>query len=287
MKILGIDLESNHHDPETAKITEFAFVLFDTELGQPLELETYLVKEVGIEPLSELIIRITGITDGMIEEHGESPFFVISRFLRMYAKADYVLAHNGTNFDRPLVRNFLKRYLSEGEAQLVTPKPWIDSLVDVDYPEECSHRSMTYLQGFYSLVNPFKHRALTDILTTLTILHKNFSWSDIVEISKSPFLRFIAEVDYHERDVAKDARFKWDAARKIWFRDIKKVFVDRKAISFEFKHGAVWLDAGEEKCAKELTNSKCVCKPCAAARYQQYIAQRDQELKERQAALRT
>lgn len=236
MLILGLDFESDHFDPETTKVTELGLVLWDTELKQPVEFYSSLVKEVGRSPLSDKIVQITGITDAMIEKYGKSPFEVLDNFLKMYAKADYVLAHNGTNFDRPLMRNFLKRYLSEGEQKLLYPKHWIDSLTDVDYPEVCSHKNMTYLQGFYKVVNPFAHRAVTDVLTMLTIFDKNFKWEDLIEISHSPTLRFIAQVDYHNRDVAKDAGFKWDGQKRIWFKDIKQIFVERKGIAFDFKH---------------------------------------------------
>lgn len=236
MLLLGLDTETNHYDPSIAKVTELGAVLWDTDLGQPLELQSDLVREVGLEKLPPEIIEITGITDDMVAKYGKSPFDAISKFLTMYQKADYVVAHNGTNFDRPLMRNFMLRYLSEGELKLLTPKHWIDTLTDVDYPKLCSHRSMTYLQGFYKTVNPFPHRAVTDVLTMLTIMQNNFKWEDILEISYSPTLRFIAEVDYHNRDVAKDAGFKWDSVKRIWFRDMKQIFVERKGITYDFKH---------------------------------------------------
>jgi len=236
MLILGLDLESDHYDPQTTKITEVGLVLWDTELRCPVEIYSSLVKEVGLEPLSQKIIEITGITDAMIEKYGRDPAEVIRSFFELYSKADYILAHNGNNFDRPLFRNFLGRYLPEEMLKTITPKPWIDSLTDADYPDVCSHKNMTYLQGFYKVVNPFAHRAVTDVLTMLTIFDKNFSWEEMIEISKSPMLRFIADVDFHNRDVAKDAGFRWEAAKRIWYKDVKKYFVDKKGIKFDFKH---------------------------------------------------
>lgn len=234
MLILGLDTETDHYDPLTAKVTEIGAVLFDTVTRQPVEIESHLIREVDLQPLSEKIIKITGITDDMIAKHGKRPIDVIKRFLMLYEKADYVLAHNGNGFDRPLMRAFFGRYLTEGELKLLTPKHWIDSLTDVPYEEECKQRSMTYLQGYYKLVNPFQHRALTDILTTLTIVDQNFNWDEIVTISKSPTLTYIANVDYHNRDVAKEAGFKWDAAERKWKKSIKKYFVERDNISFSF-----------------------------------------------------
>jgi len=236
MLILGLDFESDHFDPETTKATELGLVLWDTAISQPVEIYSSLIKEVGREPLSQKITDITGITDAMIDAYGKSPFEIIDNFLKMYAKADYVLAHNGNNFDRPLMRNFLVRYLSDEYKKLLTPKHWLDSLTDIDYPDTCSHKNMTYLQGFYKVVNPFSHRAITDVLTMLTIVDKNFDWQEIVEISHSPTMRFIAQVDYHNRDVAKDAGFKWDSTKRIWFKDMKKIFIEKKGVAFDFKH---------------------------------------------------
>lgn len=236
MLILGLDTESDHYDPETTKVTELGLVLWDTELHCPVEIYSSLVKETGLEPLSQKIIDITGITDDMIAKYGKDPAIVIRDFLELYAKADFILAHNGTNFDRPLMRNFLSRYLPPEILATLRPKEWIDSLTDADYPDVCTHKNMTYLQGFYKVVNPFAHRAVTDVLTMLTIFDKNFQWEEMIEISRSPMLRFIAQVDFHNRDVAKDAGFRWEAAKRIWYKDIKKYFVEKKKISFDFKH---------------------------------------------------
>lgn len=274
MLIMGVDTESNHFDPELARMTEFGMVLWDTELGLPVEIESHIVKEVDLGPLSDKIIELTGITNKMVEDYGKSPYVVFDRFMRMYSKADYMLAHNGNNFDRPFIKNFFNRYLTDDEKKLLYPKHWIDSLTDVDYPDICSHRSMTYLQGFYGILNPFKHRAVTDILTTLTILHKNFDWNDILELSKSPTLRFIAEVDYHDRDVAKDQKFKFTKVPyNAWYRDIKKLLVDRKNITkdFNFKYGVVKPDW---TCAKEFEEYRCLCKECQDQRYREYVAKR-------------
>jgi DNA polymerase-3 subunit epsilon len=283
MLILGLDTETNHYDPAHAKVTEFGAVLWDTDLGQPVEIYSDLVKEVGLGPLPPEIVEITGITDDMIERFGKSPFKVISKFLTLYAQADYVMAHNGNGFDRPLVRNFMGRYLTEGEAKLITPKHWLDSLTDVDYPKLCSHKSMTYLQGFYKIVNPFPHRAVTDVLTMLTIAQTHWDWNDIILMSHSPTLRFIAEVDYHNRDVAKDAGFKFmnepSIGRKHWYKDMKKLIVDRKEITYDFKHGAVLLENNEYKCAKGLVN-RCLCNGCKLERTEKLL----QEAREAKAA---
>lgn len=236
MLILGLDTETNHYDPQIAKITEIGGVLWDTDLGQPLEFQSDLILETDIGTLPPEIVEITGITDGMLAKYGKDPYQAIINFKLLYDKADVIVAHNGTNFDRPLMRNFLCRYLNQEQLSAFSSKHWIDTLTDVDYPKLCSHRSMTYLQGFYKTVNPFPHRAVTDVLMMLTIIQNNFKWEDILDISYSPTLRFIAEVDYHNRDVAKDAGFKWDSARRIWFKDIKKIFVERKNIAFDFKH---------------------------------------------------
>ena len=268
MIILGIDVETDHYDPQIARVTEVGLALFDTDEHQFISMESWLVKEVGAAPLSDDIIEITGITQKMVDVYGESSEFVISRVLNYVSRADVVLAHNGNLFDRPLMRAWMGRYLTDEQKLSLRPKHWIDSLTDLDYPKFCSHRSMTYLQGFYGIMNPFKHRALTDILTTMTIIDKNFDWADVLKISHSRTIRFIAQVDYQDRELAKMQKFKWDAPRKMWHFDAKEILAARKlmAANFNFSFGAVYL--GENNVHECIGESvyKCLCDRCEKQR---------------------
>lgn len=239
MLILGIDTETTGLDTAKDKVIEVGLVLFDTELGQPVALESYLLNDGKGEPIPELITKLTGINSEMIEKYGVPPVRAFDSVARLLKLADYALAHNGNGFDRPIMINYAG---SLGlDTSVMQNARWLDSKVDVIYPDTCRQNNMTYLQGYYKLVNPFAHRALTDILTTVTIIHNNFDWKNIITLANSPTVRLVADVPYEQRDLPKAAGFSWDSSLKIWFKDMKQVQIDAGLAKFNFRFRSVKL----------------------------------------------
>ena len=236
MLLLGVDLETTHYDIDILRVTEVGAVLYDTEVGAPIEVQADIVKEDDIKlPMDPYIVDLTGITDGMVEKYGKTSAAVINKLNSMLAVADYVIGHNGNNFDKPVLDVWAARYGLE-----ITQKPWIDTMTDIPYPEKINTRKLEDLTGRHGFLNPFPHRAFTDVMAMMRVL-SNYDLEEVIKISKSPMKKYAALVSYHDRQLAKDAGFRWDTTIKMgsksgtWTKEIKECFVDTSAWDFEFQ----------------------------------------------------
>lgn len=237
MLVLGLDLETTTYDQSLLRVTEVGAVLYDTELKVPIEVQADLVMEPDNElPMDEFVVGLTGITDDMLRNYGKHPVEVIDRFLQLYKRAEFVVAHNGNEFDKPALTGFINRY----RDQCFEPMPdyklhWIDTMTDIPYNDYITTRKLEDLTGRHGFLNPFPHRAFTDVLAMLRIMSE-YDFDEVCQISYSPELVFYANVDYHSRDVAKAARFRWDSEKRKWTYKIKKYFVDEE----KRRDGTLW-----------------------------------------------
>ena len=229
MLLLGLDLETGGEFNAASSqnfIIEIGMVLWDTDFAQPVDLYSVLIE--NDRPVSPEAAEYTGITDALLKRHGYKPDIrVITPIKDLMNRADFIVAHNGRDFDRPLLDAFFGQ-----RSHKMPVKPWLDTLYDVDYPRNCTSRNLTYLAGFHGILNSFPHRAVTDVLTMLTILSRY----DIVEVianANHPRLVVKAEVGFSDRDKAKAKRFSWESPgrgapkyAKSWVRVIREDQLD-------------------------------------------------------------
>lgn len=223
MLLLGLDLETGgafNAPPETNFITEIGLVLWDTEFSQPVDLVSLLLKpDHQVAPESA---EYTGISNELLERHGHpADIRTLQPIAKLMKKADYIVAHNGREFDRPLIEAVFTRF-----ALKMPATPWLDTQYDVDYPRNCVSRSLIYLAGFHGMVNPFPHRAVTDVLTMFTILN-HYDIQKVIANSQRKWLIIQANVSYDERDKAKEKGFRWqsDGGRtyeKSWVKRVRE-----------------------------------------------------------------
>jgi len=229
MLILGVDVETTGVDYEEDRITEIGAVLYDWDDKSIVGVMSKLVLEDPKPPQSDLIIEITGITDDMLKKWGEPPRDVMNEFLNMYYNADYLVAHN-VDFDKTMLKNFILRNFPAWEPG--PPKIWLDTSKDLPLPQSCRHTNLTYLSGFHGFANPFSHRAVTDVLTMLKLLEK-FDIEEVIKINASPTVKFKANVDFHDKDLAKQEGFKWTPTPpsiKGWYKEVKECFLDMEKV---------------------------------------------------------
>lgn len=224
MLILGVDVETTGLSTEKDKIIEIGAVVWDTEQSKPVAMLNHLVKQPELMPLEEKIIKVTGITETDLNQFGLDEGKAMEEFILLAEKCEYILAHNGNKFDKPIVD---KALASHG---LILDKHWIDSMLDVAYPT--STRNLTHLAAEHSFLNPFAHRALFDVLTMLTVCDK-YNWSEIVERSRSPEVLVIAKVTKNERFLAKEKRFRWDPQNTRWIKNMRQYDLDKTKFDFE------------------------------------------------------
>lgn len=237
MKILGIDIEtgSSFNTPkEKTIVTEIGAVLWDTELGCPVAMESMFVNEG--EGVHLEAAEYTGISTDMIEEFGVSPDTASKVIYNLVQKADRICGHNGNKFDKPVLDGMFKRYMFGPMPGVWSSKNWIDTQTDIDYPSTMRSRNLIYLSACHGFVNPFQHRAVTDSLSMLRILGC-YDISKVIENADSPKVRVLANVSFEQKHKAKDAGFYWDSDRKVWFRKMRKNQVEQflKTIKFPFK----------------------------------------------------
>jgi len=240
MLVLGMDLETTTFDQDLLRVTEVGAILYDTDLKVPIEVQADLVHEPDIKiPMDPFVVGLTGIQDKMVLNYGKSPVDVIERFIKLYNKAEYVVAHNGEHFDKPAMANFINRYFHQANGRVTNrfgrsidlalkPKHWIDTMTDLPYSEYITTRKLQDLTGRHGFLNPFPHRAFTDVLSMMRIFSE-YPTEDIIKITHSPTLTFHAQVDYHHKDLAKAARFRWNGESRKWEYKTKEYFIDADA----------------------------------------------------------
>lgn len=220
MKVLGLDLETTGLDFEKDRIIEIALVLYDTKMKVPLRVYSEFINEPDRPKIDKSKVA-ADITDAMLDEHGMKlePGFIpifFDLFTNLFKDIKYIVAHNGNQFDKIMLRNFFDRYSKE-----FPNIPWIDTRTDIVYPKHCTSRNLTYLAGYHGFVNPFPHRALFDTMTMLRILSE-YDIDEVIERKESPIVTLRANVSYVNKELVKKKGFMWDPDSKIWYKDVKE-----------------------------------------------------------------
>lgn len=223
MLLLGLDLETGgafNANMDTNFITEVGLVLWDTEFAQPVEFLSVLVKPT--QAVSPESVEYTGISDALLARHGQPlDIRTLQPIAKLMNKADYIVAHNGRDFDRPLITAAFNQFKLK-----IPATPWLDTQYDIDYPRPCKSRNLIYLAGYHGMVNPYAHRAVTDVLTMLTILAR-YDIAQVITNSQRKWLIVQANVGYDEREMAKEKGFRWqqDGSKvyeKCWVKRISE-----------------------------------------------------------------
>ena len=222
MIILGIDLETTGLDTKNDRITEIGYCLWDTDKHKPVSVVNQYMWEDGYPELTKEIIELTGIEPSYLENFGRSPKRCLCELDYHLKYADYIVAHNGNRFDKPILMNEYERQGLEPPAV-----KWLDTTVDIEYPTPT--RKLVHLAAEHNFVNPFAHRAIFDVLTMLNVV-SNYNFNKIVENSTAPKIKIMAvvakpfgkteEQGKREVAIAKENGFRWDGANKIWVKTI-------------------------------------------------------------------
>lgn len=216
MKLLGLDFETTGLSFEDDRIIEIGAVLWDSETGKPLQIFSHLVKHEDSPELTSEITEITGITQEMIDTYGVGASKVFPALATFFKKADAVVAHNGREFDRPMLEAHLSR--TGGNMPAL---PWIDTMLDVPYSEKITTRKLSHLAADHGFLNPFAHRAIFDVMTMLMVLQK-YNVEEVFQLSQEPDVTLIAQVSFEEKDLAKNRHYKWHAETRTWRKTLKE-----------------------------------------------------------------
>lgn len=238
MLLLGVDVETTGLDVREDRITELGAVLWDTERRAPIVVANHYVWDKSYPPLSAEITEITGIRTEDLQEFGIPPAVVFSDYNLLAKRADCIVAHNGNNFDKPLMEN----QFSKNQVAWVNT-PWLDTSVDVPYPQTIKTRKLTHLAAEHGFLNPFAHRAFADVLTMLAVLDR-YDIAECARLSQEPNVDIEAVTlapwkdpapeGQKETDKAKARGFRWNGARKKWIKTVKESFADKEVSECPF-----------------------------------------------------
>lgn len=249
--ILGIDLEGvnlalieNGIQLDVDRVTEIGAVMWDCGRQQPVQFLSELINEPDHLPISEELTELTGIDDEMLNKwaHTKQTIpLVLSRLKEMMETADYCMAHNAHQYDLPMLGAMFERY-----GMKMPEKVWIDTLDDIEYPKKITHKNMAGLEHAHGFINPFPHRAVTDVLSMLKIA-SHYDFDRMAKLAASPKIMLVATLDapnWRNRDEVDDfnrvknkvskARFRWDAGQKRWTKKVHKVLFDENKLNLDF-----------------------------------------------------
>lgn len=217
--LVAFDLETTGLNTETDEIIELGYALYDLQNPAPLLMRSHLV--VPKVPVNEEVTKITGIDNQMIQEYGETLDYVLRELFDIIVKyrATYYVAHNGLDYDIPMLKN----HFSRAGVQYPNLKV-IDTKVDLPLAYTPKSTSLVYMAADHGFINPFPHRALTDAMTCMRLL-KQYDILKVIAITNTPMLEIRADVNYDRRELAKKAGFNWDAERKIWVKKVREYYL--------------------------------------------------------------
>jgi len=225
VKILGLDFESTGLDINTARIIEVGACVFDTETKVPIQIYSTFISDVKIVPEHYEALKINGINPEWLvygvtleEALNELNRLIISHSIQ------YVMAHNGNNYDKPLVLSEIKRVGAIGNS--LEKLNWLDSKEDLPFLEEPQSKKLRHLALDAGFINFFEHRAIFDVMTMLRVA-SFYKIDDIIAHSKIPWVIARALVDYDNKEKAKEMRFSWEKIGeevfpKCWVKKIKE-----------------------------------------------------------------
>jgi DNA polymerase-3 subunit epsilon len=225
MRVLCLDTETTGLQVDTDRPFELGTCLWDIELKAPLLIKNTFI-DLGDITLSQEVKDVTGVREEWLKEFGVIPqaAYISLNDQIKYHKPDFLVGHNLVNFDRPML---LAEYKRLGlPTDLLAGLPVIDTRTDLPFEKEPSSRRLVHLTTDHGFLNPFPHRAITDVLSTLKLL-SFYDFDKVVEQSKIPFITVRALVDYDSRQLAKDQRFSWEKVGdktypKMWCKQIRE-----------------------------------------------------------------
>lgn len=210
MKVLVIDLEATDRTPETARITEITYCLWDTDIKQQLALRTTLVcpnDDVGFE-YPEEVQALTGISKKMIADWGVQTDTVLKDFVEFVrgSGATHVVSHNLLRYDGPLLRAEFKRCnVDMGRLSELCP---IDTLIGICGLGKFDSHKLKYLCADHGIFPIGVHRSTLDVVYLCALISK-YKFEDIEACVKQTRYIVRALVSYDLKDKARELGFRW------------------------------------------------------------------------------
>lgn len=219
--VIVLDTETTSLDPATGKIIELALcpVRFDQRgrIVQIGRIEDWL-EDPG-EPLTEEIVRLTGLTDDDLADRRIDDDAVIANLI----SAQLIVAHNA-KFDLGWIES---RFPDAGSLR------WACSLSEIDWQRHGIEARK--LGGLLAEVSGFfnqRHRADADVAALVALLASplppgHTAFAELLFTAMRPTVRIVAErPPYAAKEMLKARGYRWNDRRKVWWRDVSEQACD-------------------------------------------------------------
>jgi DNA polymerase III epsilon subunit-like protein len=230
MLLAILDFEATGTDVQTARITEASVILWDSSQKRIVEASSWLVKPEGYADIDPIVSALTGVSYEFLTKYGTRASVVLPNVHAMCFRADYVVGHNIRRYDIPLFINELARDNPLLEYRF---KPIVDTRFDIDYPEHIDTRKLGYLAQEHGIYAPHAHAAMFDCITTLELL-KKYDLAEVIYNSTIPRIYVRADVKFEQKDLAKEQKYHWDGASKVWWKEIKQTDYEKEKSKCKF-----------------------------------------------------
>ena len=209
-QLLILDTETTALSPEHGQCIEVGAVLFDVTSRSVLMQVSFLLP-CEANPAQ----HVNGIP-AAVSRLSQPWRSGLACFEAMVAGADALLAHNAA-FDR--------QWFGTGELPAVS-KPWICSMEDIRWPADRHLRATPSVRDLalaYGVPVWAAHRALTDCIYLVQVFQRCDDLETLLREALEPRRLVRARLSYDERQLAKDAGFRWnEPVPKAWSRRLSE-----------------------------------------------------------------
>jgi DNA polymerase-3 subunit epsilon len=214
-----VDTETTGLDPKTNEIIEVGAILYSVE--HRTSLISFSTLQYAAENAAENINGISAASLADIEQR--YPLNLGTIIDPLLADAEVIVAHHA-EFDR------------QWFAGAWHAKPWLCTAFDFHWPKQTRDGSgLVSLALAHGIGVGSAHRALADCQMIASLFDRmHFFGADLQQMfarAMRPKATFQALVSFEQKDLAKDAGFKWDGATKKWTR--RMAIEDTAALTFK------------------------------------------------------
>ncbi|MFN9622295.1 MAG: 3'-5' exonuclease [Cyanobacteriota bacterium] len=217
-RLLILDTETTALHPDEGACIEVGAVLFHVATRSVLTQVSFLLPcEVnGAETVNGIPAAVSQLAQPWRE--------ALNCFLAMVASAEAILAHNAA-FDR--------QWFGRGPLPPLD-KPWICSMEDIGWPRNLHLRATPSVRDLaiaHGVPVWAAHRALTDCTYLVQVLERCDDLEQLLRQAGEPRQLYRAQLGYSERQMAKDAGFRWnEPVQGAWTRRLS----EREAAALPF-----------------------------------------------------
>ena len=203
--LLIVDTETTGLDPASDALCELGAVLFSVPHRAVISQLSFL-----LPVLSNDAIAINGI-EPQLSQLPQPSSELMAVFVAMARQADAFLAHNAA-FDRPWIEPLLPAEL-RGVA-----RPWICTCEGIRWPGLKPNPSLQSLALAHGIPVWAAHRALTDCTYLAQVLERDPELEAHLQEGLQPRRLVAAQLPYEQRELARQAGFRWIPEAKQWQR---------------------------------------------------------------------